>query len=33
MQAERSQHKQVWVKVNVQVDEGVVPLVLALSEF
>jgi len=33
MQAERSHHKQVWVKVNAQVDEGIVPLVLALSEF
>ena len=29
----RAGHKQVWVKVNAPVDEGVAPLVLALSEF
>jgi len=33
MQAERSPHKQVWVKVNARVDEGIAPLVEALAEF
>lgn len=29
----RAGHKQVWVKVNARVDEGVAPRVVALSEF
>ena len=33
MQAERSQHKQVRVKINARVDAGIAPLVSALSAF
>ena len=33
MKTGKGQHKEVWVKVNAPVDEGVAPLVAALSDF